>query len=67
MQQEAFYEDRMRPCVCAFKQYLPWILRTAYQLAQSESPNSNEGAKILRLLQLWVERDVIVQSEAVDT
>uniref|UniRef100_A0A7S1RVK3 CID domain-containing protein n=1 Tax=Alexandrium catenella TaxID=2925 RepID=A0A7S1RVK3_ALECA len=66
LQTEAARKDGMRPLIRAFKQYLPWILRPAYQLAQSASPSGEEGAKVLRLLQLWVERGIIVQSEAED-
>lgn len=66
LQTEAARKDGMRPLIRAFKQYLPWILRPAFQLAQSAAQSGDEGGKVLRLLQLWVERGIILQSEAED-
>merc|ERR1740121_2751790 len=54
--------DAPRPIIRAFKPYLAWLLRPAFQLAQATSPE--EGPKVLRLLQLWVERSIIDTKEA---
>lgn len=57
LQTEAVRKDPGRPLASAFKPYLVWLLRPTYQLA-------DEGGKVLRLLQLWVERGILSNQEA---
>jgi len=64
LQTEAARKDGVRPLIRAFKPYLLWILRPAYQLALSVSPNGEESQRVLRLLQLWVERAILVNKES---
>jgi len=64
LQTEAARKDGVRPLIRAFKPYLLWILRPAYQLALSVSPNGKESQQVLRLLQLWVERGIFVNKES---
>jgi len=45
-----------------FKPHLVWILRPCYLLAKGAG--AEEGAKVLRLLQLWVERSILTHQES---
>lgn len=60
LQTEAARKDAARPIIQAFKPFLLWILRPAYRLA----PTADDSARVLRLLQLWVERAIIDDREA---
>lgn len=60
LQTEAARKDPSLPLIKVFKPYLPWTLRPAYQLCQTEE----EGSKVLRLLQLWIERSILTPDEA---
>lgn len=64
LQTEATRKDSTRPVFWAFKPYLVWLLRPAYQLAQSTNAGGDEGPRVLRLLQLWVERNILEKGEA---
>lgn len=64
LQTEAARKDSARPLIRAFKPYLIWIMRPAYQLAQQINPAGEDCPRILRLLQLWVERSIIEAKEA---
>jgi len=64
LQTEAARKDSMRPLIRAFKSYLVWILRPAYQLALTSSATGSDSGRVLRLLQLWVERGIIEKTEA---
>eukprot|EP00443_Scrippsiella_acuminata_P022334 CAMPEP_0115355956 /NCGR_PEP_ID=MMETSP0270-20121206/99363_1 /TAXON_ID=71861 /ORGANISM="Scrippsiella trochoidea, Strain CCMP3099" /LENGTH=427 /DNA_ID=CAMNT_0002778325 /DNA_START=39 /DNA_END=1319 /DNA_ORIENTATION=- len=66
LQTDAARKDGSRPLIRAFKPYLPWMLRPAYQLAYKANPNGDELGRVLRLLQLWVERDILDAKEAED-
>eukprot|EP00928_Gymnodinium_smaydae_P023589 TRINITY_DN19410_c0_g2_i1.p2 TRINITY_DN19410_c0_g2~~TRINITY_DN19410_c0_g2_i1.p2 ORF type:complete len:491 (+),score=109.77 TRINITY_DN19410_c0_g2_i1:104-1474(+) len=64
LQTEGVGRDPQRPLIRAFKPYLPWLMRPAYQLARSTSQSGEEASRVLRLLQLWVERSILLQQEA---
>lgn len=64
LQTEAARKDGGRELIRAFKPYLVWIVRPSFQLALSASPNGEDGGRVLRLLQLWVERQILSKSEA---
>lgn len=66
LQTEAARTDSQRPLIRAFKPYLCWILRPSYQLAQSGAAGSEDCSRVLRLLQLWVERGILAQQEAME-
>ncbi|CAE7447282.1 Cherp, partial [Symbiodinium microadriaticum] len=63
LQTEAARKDAHAPLVRAFKPYLPWILRPCYQLAL-QSPQGDETSRVLRLVQLWVDRGILSAQEA---
>lgn len=60
LQTEAARKEAARPLIRGFKPFLVWILRPAYQLAKQ----TDEQSKVLRLVQLWVDRDILTQKEA---
>jgi len=62
LQTEAARKDAHAPLVRAFKPYLPWILRPCYQLATLSQ--GDETSRVLRLVQLWVDRSIISGQEA---
>jgi len=64
LQTEAARKDGLTPLIRAFKAYLPYMLRPAYQLAMATSPTGEEAGRVLRLLQLWVERNILDSKEA---
>ena len=63
LQTQAAKKERIQALVCAFKPYLVWLLRPAYQFALS-GQREEEGQRALRLLQLWVERGILAPAEA---
>ncbi|CAE7443982.1 Cherp [Symbiodinium natans] len=62
LQTEAARKDLHAPLVRAFKPYLPWILRPCYQLALTAQ--GEETSRVLRLVQLWVDRGILSAQEA---
>lgn len=62
LQTEAARKDSVQPIIRGFKPFLVWILRPCFQLASSSG--EQESGKVLRLLQLWVERSIITSSES---
>ncbi|CAK0872887.1 unnamed protein product, partial [Prorocentrum cordatum] len=66
LQTEAARKDSHRPLIAAFKPCMPFILRPCYQKARATSGSGDECARVLRLLQLWVERNIISSQEAAE-
>jgi len=66
LQTEAARKDSPRHLIRAFRPYLPWMLRPCYQLAVAAAPAGEDGGRVLRLLELWVERGILEPSEAVE-
>lgn len=64
LQTEAARKEPGKPLIRAFKPYLVWLLRPAYQLARKSSTSGDESQRVLRLLQLWVERSILTQQES---
>jgi len=62
LQTEAARKEAHQPLIRAFKPFLPWILRPCYQLAMRGA--AEETSRVLRLLQLWVDRSIITSQEA---
>ncbi|CAE8702459.1 unnamed protein product, partial [Polarella glacialis] len=54
--------EAQQPLIRAFKPFLPWILRPCYQLALSQG--GEDVNRVLRLLQLWVDRLIVSTQEA---
>lgn len=59
LQTEAARKDPSQPLIKVFKPYLVWMLRPAYQPCATEE----EGSRVLRLLELWVERSILTSKE----
>jgi hypothetical protein len=62
LQTEAARKDSQKPLIRGFRPYLVWILRPCFQLAKNAG--TAEGDKVLRLLQLWVERAILTTRES---
>ncbi|CAE8644228.1 unnamed protein product [Polarella glacialis] len=62
LQTEAARKEAQQPLIRAFKPFLPWILRPCYQLALSQG--GEDVNRVLRLLQLWVDRLIVSTQEA---
>lgn len=55
-----------RPITLAFKPYLPWIMRPAYQLAQNPGSPTDEPQKVLKFLAIWQERSILSVGESTE-
>eukprot|EP00930_Biecheleria_cincta_P006789 TRINITY_DN10785_c0_g1_i1.p1 TRINITY_DN10785_c0_g1~~TRINITY_DN10785_c0_g1_i1.p1 ORF type:complete len:533 (+),score=85.57 TRINITY_DN10785_c0_g1_i1:75-1601(+) len=65
LQTEAARSQAHAPLIRAFKPYLPWMLRPSYQLAR-KAGGPDDTSRVLRLLQLWVDRGIMTSEEAED-
>lgn len=66
LQTEFARQEAYRPIITAFRPYLVWLLRPAFQLAQAAMPSADERQKILKLLSLWQERGLLGSTDATE-
>eukprot|EP00929_Paragymnodinium_shiwhaense_P068476 TRINITY_DN34443_c0_g1_i3.p1 TRINITY_DN34443_c0_g1~~TRINITY_DN34443_c0_g1_i3.p1 ORF type:complete len:393 (-),score=67.74 TRINITY_DN34443_c0_g1_i3:119-1297(-) len=66
MQEASSKQDADRRLARAFKPFVAWLLRPAYQYANATMPGGEDCAKVLKLLQLWTDRGMFSHREAED-